>query len=80
MMGTATIMPIPQIQLQNRSPTNMATPLIRAALPMSAGVNRNPSRLVLAITTPDICTMLVKVPNCKKAINPITPVTMIAPT
>src|SRR5205823_5651852 len=49
-MGTATNIPIsPQIQLQNNKPINIDTPLMLAALPMTAGLTSIPSILKITI-------------------------------
>jgi len=48
--GTATSMPTsPHVQLQKRSPMNIAAPLMWPAFPMTAGFTSNPSRLKTAI-------------------------------
>src|SRR6266704_691921 len=52
---------------------------MRAARLISAGVRRNPSRLVIANATPQIVSVFGMLSNCMNATSPRPPVTMTGP-
>ena len=80
-IGTASTVPqMPQIQLQNSSPTKIATGFICAARPMSIGVSRKPSRLVIANVTAQTYVVLSGSLNSRNATTPSAPVTITGPT